>query len=52
MTLLLRPCVSASYLSVFENGLSSVEQQKTNVTVLEAEVALQDLQHGDARPHR
>lgn len=44
--------MSARYLSVFEDGLSPVEQQKTDVTVSEAEVALQDLQHGDARPHR
>lgn len=39
------------YLSVFENSLGSVEQQKTNVAVSEAEVTLQDLQHVDPRPH-
>lgn len=38
-------CVSvcAHYLSVFENSLGPVEQQQTNITVSEAEVALQDL---------
>lgn len=39
------------YLSVFENCLSSVEQEETDVTVLEAEVTLEDLQHVDPRPH-
>lgn len=39
------------YLSVFENSLGPVEKQKTNVTVSQAEVTLQDLQHIDARSH-
>ena len=46
--LMSRGCV---YLSVFEDGLSPVEQQQTHVAVSEAEVALQDLQHVDAGPH-
>lgn len=39
------------HLSVFENRLSPVEQQEPDVAVTQAEVALQDLQHVDARPH-
>lgn len=40
-----------THLSVFENRLSPVEQQEPDVAVTQAEVALQDLQHGDPRPH-
>lgn len=41
-----------SYLSVLEDGLGPVEQQQAHVAVPQAEVALQDLQDVDARPHR
>lgn len=43
--------IAAAHLSVFENGLGPVEKQQTHVAVSQAEVALQYLQHVDARPH-
>lgn len=43
--------VAATHLPVFENGLSPVEKQQAHVAVSQAEVALQYLQHVDARPH-
>lgn len=39
------------HLSVCEHGLRPVEQQQADVAVPQAEVALQDLQHVDPRPH-
>ena len=45
-------CSCARYLSVFQNSLRVVEQQKTDIAVSEAEVTLQDLQHVDSRAHR
>lgn len=40
-----------AHLSVFEDRLSPVEQEETDVAVTQAEVALQDLQHVDPGPH-
>lgn len=40
-----------AHLSVCEDRLGPVEQQQPHVAVAQAEVALQDLQHVDPRPH-